>query len=215
MHTNPPNKQMEIDRSNCPSTNSDRDIQASTSGDISASSFSEVEKTVEPPRSKPNEANDISFEALLLRTVKNSTNSTQQIEKPKTKVCDGAEVVTSNEVIQRLKEKDESLNKPKTKMRKPYVDEVREDPGLIENDDSSRKRVNRKRKTTDEWSSSSEEDNTILTESEEEFSNDIAEDIQSEQDDWQNLGENVSDMNIDDWVLVKFPGKKSIKHYVG
>ncbi|KAG5874168.1 hypothetical protein JTB14_000605 [Gonioctena quinquepunctata] len=187
MHADPPNKQMEIDRSNCPSTNSDRDIQA-TSGDISASTSSEVEKTVEPSRSKPNDANDISFEAFLLRTVKNSTNSTQQIKKPKRKVCNGAEVVTSNDVIQRLKEKDESLNKPKTKMRKPNVDEVGKDPGLIENDDSSRKRVNRKRKTTDEWSSSSEEDNTILTESEEEFSNDIAEDIQSEQDDWQNLG---------------------------
>ncbi|KAG5861187.1 hypothetical protein JTB14_029027 [Gonioctena quinquepunctata] len=99
-------------------------------------------------------------------------------------------------------------------MRKPDVDEVGKDPGLIENDDSSRKRVNRKGKTTDEWSSSSEKDNTILT-SEEEFSNDIAEDIQSEQDDWQTLGKNVSDMNIDDWVLVKFPGKKSIKHYLG
>ncbi|KAG5887616.1 hypothetical protein JTB14_002625 [Gonioctena quinquepunctata] len=99
MHTDPPNKQMEIDRSNCPSTNSDRDIQASTSGDISASTSSEDEKTVEPSR----------------------------------------------------------------KAQK----------------------------------------------------NDIAEDIQSEQDDWQNLGKNVSDMNIDDWVMVKFPGKKSIKHYVG
>ncbi|KAG5887263.1 hypothetical protein JTB14_003831 [Gonioctena quinquepunctata] len=130
---------MEIDRSNCPSIKSDRDIQASTSGDISASTSSEVEKTVEPSRSKPNDANDISFEALLLRTVKNSTNSTQQIEKPKRKVCNGAKVVTSNDVIQRLKEKDESLNKPKTKMRKPNVDEVGKDPGLIETDNSSRK----------------------------------------------------------------------------
>ncbi|KAG5861186.1 hypothetical protein JTB14_029026 [Gonioctena quinquepunctata] len=61
MHTDPPNKQMEIDRSNCPSTNSDRDIQASTSGDISASFSLEVEKTVEPSRSKPNDANDDDF----------------------------------------------------------------------------------------------------------------------------------------------------------
>ncbi|KAG5861603.1 hypothetical protein JTB14_034057 [Gonioctena quinquepunctata] len=81
-------------------------------------------------------------------------------------------------MLEEEKKKQEALEAKCMRLDKKKGQEVGKDPGLIENDNSSRKRVNRKRKTTDEWSSSSEEDNTILTESEEVFSNDIAEDIQ-------------------------------------
>lgn len=53
-----------------------------------------------------------------------------------------------------------------------------------------------------------------MTESEE--SNlETFEDYQRDQEDLETVARNVEDLTIDDWVLVKFMGKKTIKHYIG
>lgn len=40
-------------------------------------------------------------------------------------------------------------------------------------------------------------------------------DYQRDQEDLETAARNVEDLTIDDWVLVKFMGKKTIKHYIG
>ncbi|KAK4873916.1 hypothetical protein RN001_013276 [Aquatica leii] len=141
---------------------------------------------LQPSTSELIPESNVSFEAILLKTV-NKRNSENLIRKPKRKVCNGAEVVTSKDVLQRLEQLDKMKNKSKPK-KPPVVEEI----------------------TSDE-----EDENEVLTESEEEVNMNFVEEFEEMEQDLENVTKQVNDIEIDDWVLVKFPGKKSVKHYVG
>lgn len=49
----------------------------------------------------------ISFESIILENIKKKSTEVRTIKSSKRKVCGGAEIVPSKEIIQRLKEKDE------------------------------------------------------------------------------------------------------------
>ncbi|KAK4887562.1 hypothetical protein RN001_003833 [Aquatica leii] len=80
---------------------------------------------LQPSTSEPIPESNVSFEAILLKTF-NKRNSENLIRKPKRKVCNGAEVVTSKDVLQRLEQLDKMKNKSKPK-KPPVVEEITSD----------------------------------------------------------------------------------------
>ncbi|KAK4881918.1 hypothetical protein RN001_005237 [Aquatica leii] len=109
---------------------------------------------LQPSTSEPIPESNVSFEAILLKTV-NKRNSENLIRKPKRKVCNGAEVVTSKDVLQRFEQLDKMKNKSKPK-KPPVVEEI----------------------TSDE-----EDENEVLTESEEEVNMNFVEEFEEMEQD--------------------------------
>lgn len=129
----------------------------------------------------------VSFESLLLETIKTTTNQNKSIKTPKRKVCVGSEIITSEGVLQRLKEKDET--------KKP---------------------LNKKKIRTEEIieTSSDEEEMQELEESEEERDGNILEEFENMEGELDII-KDVSEIALNDWALVQFASKKCIKHFIG
>ncbi|KAK4882505.1 hypothetical protein RN001_005824 [Aquatica leii] len=117
---------------------------------------------LQPSTSEPIPESNVSFEAILLKTV-NKRNSENLIRKPKRKVCNGAEVVTSKDVLQRLEQLDKMKNKSKPK-KPPVVEEI----------------------TSDE-----EDENEVLTESEEEVNMNFVEEFEEMEQDLENVTKQI------------------------
>lgn len=140
----------------------------------------------QPSTSKADPESNNSLESLFLKAINKATSENCLIRKPKRKVCSGAEVITSKEMIQRLEELDE-LKKSKKKKKPLVVQEVTSD----------------------------EDEDEVLIESEEEVNLNFFQEFEEMEQDLENMTKQIGDIAVNDWVLVKFPGKKCIKHYVG
>ena len=158
----------------------------------------------------------VSFESILLKSLRTSSNIAPQAKKPKRKVCYGAEVITSEGVLKRLAEKDKSLRKSSNKIKRSQNDLLNK--AIDESTNENNKPINNKRKIKKrsmiEIESTSEEDGDLSANSGNELYSDEFEDYEQEEADLHTLGRNIGDIAIDDWILVKFIGKRSVKHYV-
>lgn len=167
-------------------TNSvDVDVSSIANGTATATTSKEI--SIEEHSGSTN-----SFENLLLSAVRQVPRPAQE---KKSRVCPGAELLTSEEAVNRLKEKNKTPKQPKelkqTKKSK------------------SPKKIRKKRIT-----SSSSED--IEPESPPYMDSDNSEEF------WQELEsnnmdekENVQTVTPNSWVLVRYCTKKVIKHFVG
>lgn len=138
------------------------------------------------PTGKPN----LSFEELMLSMLKKSDNSTSNEKPKKRRIAAGAEVITKEDVILRLKDLENEKKRKRTPKGKERVDsETSEDEGdAVEYQESS---------DEENLQFIFDEENTQLEEN-----NEI-------------MNMHKDHMEVDDWVLVKFPTKKSVKYYVG
>ncbi|CAG9822250.1 unnamed protein product [Phaedon cochleariae] len=136
----------------------------------------------------------VRFEELLISTIKQSQS---EAPKKKRKVATGAEVVTGEEVLQRMKEEE---------MAKSTVKKVKKN-----------KRI-RKEPSIDDMISEESDAELSLHDSEDDVNESLLTMVGREQDDEADMDEfntDAIDMVILSWVLVKFPTKKTIRHFVG
>ncbi|KAB0790628.1 hypothetical protein PPYR_14930, partial [Photinus pyralis] len=182
----------------------------STSHDVPANSFGKplVKETVatEHPVAIPSTSHIVpvtpfeeqlveepstSFEDLLLSRIKRGST-----EKPKRKrICEGAEIITSEEVKQKLIEQEESKKREKRKKKTKKGNE----------DENENESLHEDQHTEIEFADSSGDEDLI---SMIEQSNQLEMDTRFHE-------KRVEDREIGDWVLVQFCTKKTKKHYVG
>lgn len=158
--------------------------------DISQPSTSTAQEKAffQPSTSTVQEKAKVPFEEILLATLKPKASSQELEKKPKKRVAGGAEIITREEVLQRLKEREQSNTRKikKKKSQEPVVSSDSEVDDIIYDED-------------DEY------------ETLEQFA-DYEEQLQKEQFHYERQ---ISKKAVGDWILVKFAGKKSIKYYVG
>lgn len=127
-----------------------------------------------------------SFESLLLQTIKQLPQPQKQSRR---RVGLGCEILTSSDVVQRIKD-----------TKKTHRTAVTQD-----------KRTQKRKKEQ----SSSEEDESVHCEEsdkDEDYFNEILHEVQSLESDRELIDAELSEGK---WVLVKYTSKKLIKHYVG
>lgn len=151
--------------------------------------------TEEEPRpeiipKKNGEDKKYTFEELLLATVKQSKSG--DVSKPKRKIVSGAEVITAQEVLIRLEEKNtKALPGKKKKKSKKDLHVTAE----VESE-----------------SSSENEDVILHDNSDEDFGEEITEN-ESLNEYMNDIQKDKKDAIVNDWVLVVFATKNKNKHY--
>lgn len=164
--------------------------------EISSSSLCQSTLTNGTPRDSP--STNIPFDQILASTLDPAKNDNIE-KKPKKRVAGGAEVITRNEVILRLKEKETLLKGPK------------------ERKNTSNKNTKGRPRQNKILDSDEDDEETIEYEEEDlETMEDICEQmIEEEAQLEEEITGSLSKLSVSKWVLVKFPGKRNIKYYVG
>lgn len=165
----------------------------------------------------PNQSSDTTFVELLLNTVRGQhTPPTMK----KRRVARGAEVITSDEVLERLrKEAEEKKSKEKEKEDKQKEKERRKRENskaeIKKKKHDKEMKEPKKKRTCRQNSSDSEEEIFQLASSDDE---DLIEQIEQEEtfeNETEALCQGPNKWKVQDWVLVKFPTKKTVKHFIG
>ena len=145
-----------------------------------------------PTVSSAVEGNVVSFEELLLETVKQVP---EEKGKRRKRVADGAEVITSMEAIRRGQTMIEKGSKKKSKQN-------RKTPG------QKKKKVSSDSEDTDISIASSRSNTPDMTD----VLHEIIEDEELESND-EEFSSSI--LEVGKWVLVKFTTKRTCKHYIG
>ncbi|KAJ3619046.1 hypothetical protein MTP99_005835 [Tenebrio molitor] len=135
-----------------------------------------------------------SFEALLLNTMKQTSNATPSVKKRK-KVAAGAEVITANEVLSRLAKDKEEKDKKETKKRGKEATKI---PKMT------------KKRQQQTFSSSSSEEEMVEPEfidTDDDLDPEVFENDESETD--------INEIAVGRWVIIQYNSKKSTRHYIG
>ncbi|KAF6205971.1 hypothetical protein GE061_017195 [Apolygus lucorum] len=156
----------------------------------------------------------VSFEHLLLEKLK----QTVSVKSGRRRICVGAEVITSKEVIARkIEEENERENKLKKKSsgKKKNVDENNNDKKKDQSKNKQRKVKSKKQGSKAEYGNEESEEDDFNPESSDDDFN-IEQEIQDVEAETIFLA-SVQNRRpaLNDWVLVKFPLKKGNKMYVG
>lgn len=139
---------------------------------------------------------DVSFEQLLLNTVKQTDRSETKVKRRK--VAKGAEVITADEVLERLNgEQLEKQTSPLKKKKKPS---------------KKQKRRKRQRKNSSSSESSNSEEELVYINSEDDLDPEVFED---DDIDCEMFEESNEQIGVGQWALVQYCTKKSVKHFVG
>jgi hypothetical protein len=139
---------------------------------------------------------DVSFEQLLLNTVKQTDRSEPKVKRRK--VAKGAEVITADEVLERLNgEQLEKQTSPLKKKKKPS---------------KKQKRRKRQRKNSSSSESSNSEEELVYINSEDDLDPEVFED---DDIDCEMFEESNEQIGVGQWALVQYCTKKSVKHFVG
>lgn len=178
-----------------------------------------IDLKCKPSTSKESEHPLVTFETLLLSSMKRTSTNLNEAKK-KRKICNGAEVITTQEVLQRLKDKENLQQKTKSRTKNSAQQMVDDDVDLslstlvnTENKKDSKKK--KKKVVLVEHDTSSEEDLSDIPDLSEDDELETFEEYLKTQEDLEVLARSIGNMRTEDWVLVKFAGKKNIKHYVG
>lgn len=138
-----------------------------------------------------------SFETLLLSTVKQAGVPEKARKR---KVASGAEVITSDEVLQRIKDKNDQVKLTLSRRNKnKELDKISNQPDQDGN-------------------ISEEEGENVVEVIYEDTDDDIEEEMREEEalnTCMEAISKPSEDIDVDDWVLVCLAGKKSKKYYVG
>ncbi|CAG5000377.1 unnamed protein product [Parnassius apollo] len=173
---------------------------------------------------------DITFEELLLQKIKADSSTT----KTRTKVADGAELITSEDVYIKQKNEEEKQTKKLNKIKINTKEKNEGNKYTKQFQDTKRKKVTKpkesdqktKKLKIDEFTSESDMEIELMDESDlENYDLNNILDNDEENDDITAEVEKADCIEYDDpltstvvkgqWVLVKFALKTSVKHYVG
>ncbi|KAJ8918209.1 hypothetical protein NQ315_014077 [Exocentrus adspersus] len=153
----------------------------------------------EPEPKNISQNNGVTFENLLLQTIKQSQRGSDAVTKKK-RVAFGAEVVTEQTVLDRLREQEkEKMNKENKKTKKSKKLPITKRKEITEDDISEE---------SEAFSIHDSDDNDetleAIVEREEEDMREIAE-----------ASRDITSKQEGDWLLVKFATKKTIQYFVG
>ncbi|KAF6215706.1 hypothetical protein GE061_000037 [Apolygus lucorum] len=163
----------------------------------------------ESPSSSQRDLNPPTFQELLLKTIQSHK---MESKNKKTKVARGSEVITSDEVYNRLqdqkrkKEEMENLKEMK-KARRLQKKQI--------TSESKQKKLKKKKKVRNESSSDTEGDYSIRDSDEAEEWETLIEQMAEEQEEEDSAFKTTNEATIGDWAIIKFLGKGSVKYFVG
>ncbi|KAB0793820.1 hypothetical protein PPYR_13440 [Photinus pyralis] len=137
---------------------------------------------------------NLSFETMLLEQLKQAPRTSSK----RRRVCAGAEVITTQEALEKLKESRRGNTQTKKKAQEKNKANQGDD---INDEQSSNDEIDR-----DQLPSDSEDDTNL---------EDEADEYNEENEFMGMLNKKCEELEKDDWILVKFASKKSFKCYVG
>jgi hypothetical protein len=182
------------DNQQCSSNEQDQPSTSTKNRECSASERQEVVKA--------------SIETLILSAITQKTSI--QVQKRR-KICPGAEVISSLEVLRKIREKKQA-EKDKKQQKK-------------EQQDAREKKKNEKQATKEKENRANKSTKVHLKEIEDlPEETDSDEEYEEDENSVQNQGQNIHDnleaqvnqtIEVNKWVLVAYATKKTVKHFVG